>query len=239
MKKHVLITGASRGIGRASALCFARSGYLVGINYCASKEAAVSLYEEILALGGDARLLPADIRDASAVEAMVKSFGRVDVLINNAGVACDKLFTDTSLDDFQNTFGVNMEGCFNCTKAVCSDMIRRKSGVILNLSSIWGEVGGSCEVVYSASKGAIIAFTKALAKELGPSGIRVNCVSPGVIDTDMNAHLSPEDLAALGDAAALCRIGRPEEVANTLLFLSSDSASFITGQVIGVNGGFI
>lgn len=239
MRKSILITGASRGIGRAAALAFAREGYLVGINYLRSMEAAQSLLQEIVALGGDARLLQADVADPAQVQAMVQAFGRVDVLINNAGIACYKLFTDTTPADWRCVFAVNVEGAYNCSHAVCPQMIGRQAGCILNLSSIWGQTGGACEVAYSASKAAIIGFTKALAKELGPSNIRVNCVAPGVIETDMNANLSPADLAALAAETPLCRIGKPEEVAASLLFLASDAASFITGQILGVNGGFV
>jgi len=239
MKQKLLITGASRGIGRAAALRFARAGYLVGINYCRSREKAEALYEQIRAEGLDARLLYADVSKEEDVERMFAEFGRVDVLINNAGISCDKLFTDTSLEDWRKTFSVNMEGAFLCSRLALKSMLPQQKGVILNVSSMWGEVGGSCEVAYSASKGAMIAFTKALAKELGLSGIRVNCVSPGLIDTDMNAHLEEEDLLALCEETPLGRVGKPEDVADALLFLASDAASFITGQVLGVNGGLV
>lgn len=239
----VLITGASRGIGRAAATAFAKAGYCVAINYRVSKDAAEQLAAEIAQIGGFAKAFQADVANydecKNMVDAVTGAFGPIDVLINNAGISCDKLFTDTSPEDFQRTFDVNVKGTFNCTKAVANSMISRKKGCIINLSSMWGITGASCEVAYSASKAAIIGFTKALAKELGPSGIRVNCVAPGFIDTDMNANLSPEDVAAFAEDTPLCRVGQPGEVADAMLFLASDSARFITGEVINVSGGAV
>ena len=158
--------------------------------------------------------------------------------MNNAGIALpQKLITETSFDEFLRVMKVNAGGAFNCSRAVLPHMIRRHSGSIVNISSVWGRVGGSCEVAYSASKGAVISFTKALAKEVGPSGIRVNCVAPGVIDTKMNAALSSDVMADLADAASLCRIGKPEEVADAVYYLATEGASFITGAVLDVDGG--
>ncbi len=239
----VLITGASRGIGRAAALLFAAQGSCVGVNYNQSREAAKALVGEIRVNGGHALALQADVSDFSACAAMVKAlkseFGFIDTLINNAGVACDKLFTDTLPEDWRRTFDVNMGGAYNCTAAVLPEMIQKKRGTIVNVSSIWGIAGGSCEVAYSASKAALIGFTKALAKEAGPSGIRVNCVAPGVIDTDMNAGLRPEDVCALNEHTPMGRMGTPKEAAESILFLASPAASFLTGQVISPNGGFL
>lgn len=239
----VLITGASRGIGRAAALTFAREGWWVAANYNNSENEALSLVEEIKAMGGTAIAIRCDVSDYDACASMIKqaeaAFGRIDALINNAGISCDMLFTDTSPADWRHTFAVNVDGAYNCCRAVLGGMLERKRGSIVNISSIWGITGGSCEVAYSASKAALIGLTKALAKELGPSNIRVNCVAPGVIDTDMNRNLTPDDIAALSDETPLCRTGTPEEAAEAIFFLASEKASFITGAVLGINGGLL
>ena len=239
----VLITGASRGIGRAAALLFAAQGDCIGVNYNRSREAAESLVCEIRSKGGSALALQADVSDFSACAAMAKAlrdkFGFIDTLVNNAGIACDKLFTDTLPADWQRTFDVNVGGAYNCVQAVLPEMIQKKRGTIINVSSIWGITGGSCEVAYSASKAALIGFTKALAKETGPSNIRVNCVAPGVIDTDMNGSLCAEDVRALEACTPLGRIGTPQEAAASIFFLASPGASFLTGQVLSPNGGFL
>ncbi len=239
MQPSVLITGASRGIGRACALRFAQAGFRVGINYLHSEEDARSLQAQIRQSGGSAELYRADVADEAAVCAMCEAFSQADVLINNAGVAWEGLLSDMSLSEWTRLFSVNVTGAFLCTKALLPQMISRKSGCILNVSSMWGRTGASCEVAYSASKAALIGFTKALAKELGPSGIRVNCVAPGVIDTAMNAALTPEDISSLAEQTPLMRIGTPEEIAELLFFLASPQSSFITGQVIGADGGFV
>ena len=243
MKKTVLITGASRGIGAATAYCFAKEGYNVVVNYNKSKEKAEKLVSELTEQGFSAACIQADVSDGLQVNAMVDkincSFGGVDVLVNNAAVAQIKLFSDITSDDWDNIFNVNVKGMFNCTKAVLPYMIHQKHGKIVNISSIWGITGASCEVHYSASKAAVIGLTKALAKELGPSGIQVNCVAPGVVNTDMNAELSKEDIEQIADETPLGVIGNASDIANTVCFLASDKADFITGQVISPNGGLV
>lgn len=239
MKKTVLITGASRGIGRACAIYFSKAGYNVIANYLNSEAEALSLAEEY------SNILPvkADVSKENQVEEMIKiaekNFGRIDILINNAGVGLQKLFTETEKSEWDSIFDVNVSGVFNCSKAVVNKMISAHSGKIINISSIWGECGASCEVAYSASKAAVIGFTKALAKELGPSGVCVNSISPGVINTDMNSMLDKETMAYLKDETPLQKIGSPDDIAKMALFLASDAADFITGQVFGVNGGFL
>ena len=240
--KTVLITGASRGIGKEIALKFAREGYNVVLNYNANEKKAKLVASEIEKLGTKYLLVKADVSVESEVSAMVKlalkEFGAIDVLVNNAGVALSKLFQQTSSEEVARTFGVNTFGVINCSKAVVPNMVSEKAGKIINISSIWGKVGASMETIYSASKGAVIAFTLALAKELAPSNISVNCVCPGVIDTDMLLNLNNDEKADLKMQTPLSRLGTPEDVANAVYFLASDNASFITGQVITVDGGF-
>ena len=202
--KTVLITGASRGIGKATAIEFAKKGYAVAVNYNKSKSEAEKLCREITALGGKAKAFSADISKADSVKKMVKDvlehFGKIDVLINNAGVALNQgLFTDFTEEDIEKVFKTNVFGMMNVTKEVIPEFIKKKSGKIVNVSSVWGVLGASCEVIYSSSKGAVIAFTKALARELAPSGVCVNCIAPGMIDTDMNSHLSDADKKAFSE----------------------------------------
>ena len=237
MNKTVLITGASRGIGACAARAFAAEGYKVAVNYFKSEKEAVRLADEI---GGIA--VKADVSDPEQADKLVKktleNFGHIDVLVNNAAIALtQKVLSDVDADEWDRIFAVNVRGVFNCTKAALDSMLTRHSGKIINISSIWGITGGSCEVAYSASKAAVIGFTKALAKETAPSGITVNCIAPGVVKTDMNAHLSDEDYAALAKETPLGRIGTPQDIAGTMLFLASSAADFITGQVIGTDGG--
>ena len=239
MKQTVLITGASRGIGAAAARLFAAQGYRVAICCHTQMEKA----EELAASLPDAAAFTADVAKETDVVRMVDAvhsrFGEIHVLINNAGIAMQKMFTDTTAADWNRIFDVNVTGIFYSCRAVLPEMIRRKSGRIVNVSSMWGVTGASCEVAYSASKAAVIGLTKALAKEVGLSGITVNCVAPGVIDTEMNANLSAEDRAVLCDETPLARIGTAQEAAQAILFLASDRASFVTGQVLGVNGGIV
>ncbi len=239
----VLITGASRGIGAACAREFAREGYAVAVHYRQSEAQALALCEELTAAGHEAAAVCADVRDSAAVRRMTalveERFGFIDVLVNNAGVAMQKLFTDTTDSDWDDMIASDLSSVFYCCRAVAPAMIREHRGCIVNIASMWGEVGASCEVAYSAAKAGVIGLTKALAKELGPSGIRVNAVSPGVVMTDMMAGFSAEDVAALKDETPLCTLGAPEDIARTAVFLASDRARYITGQVLGVNGGMV
>ena len=240
--KTVLITGASRGIGREIAIKFASEGYNIVLNYNSSEKKALEIAKQIEKLGVKCLTVKADVSIESEVIAMVdtalKEFGRIDVLVNNAGVALSKLFQLTTTDEVARVFGVNTFGVINCSKAVVPSMVSEKAGKIINISSIWGKVGASMETIYSASKGAVIAFTMALAKELAPSGISVNCVCPGVIDTDMLLEYTEDDKKDLKEQTPLNRLGTPQDVANAVYFLASDNATFITGQVITVDGGF-
>lgn len=243
MNPVALITGASRGIGAACARRFARAGYSVAVLYHSHADLAEALCRELISEGQDAFCIQADVADRAqtfaAVEEVLRRYRRIDALINNAAIAQQKLFTDITEEEWDRMFAVNVKGAFHCTQAALPGMISRRSGSIVNISSMWGQVGASCEVHYSASKAAVIGMTQALAKEVGPSGVRVNCIAPGVIQTDMNAHLDKETINELADETPLMRIGLPDEVARAALFLCGEGASFITGQVLGVNGGFI
>lgn len=242
-QKTALITGASRGIGAATARLLARRGYAVAINYFHSEAAALALAEELRKAGHAALAVRADVSDAAQVKEMVdavlENFCQLDILVCNAGVAHFGLLSDLTEEDWRHIFGVNVDGVYHCCKAVIPHFVHNKAGRIVTVSSMWGQVGASCEAAYSASKAAVIGLTRALAKELGPSGITVNCVSPGVIDTEMNAHLGPETLAALAEDTPLGRLGTAEEAARAIAFLASEEAGFITGQVLPVNGGMV
>ena len=243
MTKTVLITGASRGIGAETARQFARAGYQVAVNYFRSEAEAFSLCNELNREGASILPVQADVADPEQVAAMVDTvldkFCQLDILICNAGVAQSKLFSDFTTEEWRRMFAVNVDGVFHCCQAVLPHFIHRKAGKILTVSSMWGQTGGSCEVPYSAAKAAVIGLTKALAKEVGPSGITVNCVAPGVIATDMNGNLTPADLDVLREETPLERIGTPADVAAALLFLASPAGDFFTGQVLSPNGGIL
>lgn len=238
MAKTVLITGASRGIGAATAEIFADNGYNVIINYNKNRERAEQIAQKT---GG--KIIQADISDiiqtGKMVDDIISEFKKIDVLVNNAGISVTGTFDSISDEDARRLFDVNIFGTFNCTKLVLPHMLRRKYGKIINVSSMWGQVGASCEVHYSASKAAVIGFTKALAKEVGPSGITVNCVSPGFISTDMTACYTKEEVNAICEEIPVGRTGSPYEVAQAVFYLASEQASYITGQVLGINGGMI
>ena len=242
MAKSVLIFGGSRGIGAATALYFAEKGYKVAITYNNSGYAAKIMQQNITTSGGEFIAIPCDVRSSvqvdSAIKQAVSAFGRLDAVINNAGIADQKLITDVTDADWQKMLNTNLSGVFYACRSASKVMVNQKSGSIVNVSSIWGITGASCEVAYSATKAGIIGLTKALAKELGPSNVRVNCVAPGVIDTEMNSNLDIGALAALADETPLGRIGTTEEVAKAIYYLAND-ADFITGQVLSPNGGIV
>jgi 3-oxoacyl-[acyl-carrier protein] reductase len=229
--KHVLITGGVRGIGLATARLFASKGYAVTVCYATDEAGADEARKEGFTV------LKADVSDEAQVRDLFAQCQKVDVLVNNAGVSLVKQIQDTTLSEWERVFAVNMTGAFLCSKyALKSGMLSDNSGVIFNVSSVWGEVGGSCEVAYSASKAALIGFTKALSKEVGYAGVRVNCVTPGAIDTRMNGHFSEKDRAEIVADIPAGRFGRAEEVASAILSLVENE--YITGAILSVNGGF-
>lgn len=243
MRKIALITGGSSGIGAACVREFAQAGYAVVFLANRGTDRAQALTDRLREMGQDVAWYGCDIADADRTAQVcadiLREYRRVDVLVNCAGIAHIGLLTDMTEAQWRHLFAVNVDGVFHLVKGILPQMVRRKSGAIVNISSMWGETGASCEAAYSATKAAIIGLTKALAKEVGPSGVRVNCVTPGVIDTAMNAQLTDEDRAALEDETPLCRVGQPEEVARAVRFLAEDGASFITGQILGVSGGMV
>lgn len=238
MKKVALVTGGAKGIGSAIVKRLVNDGYKVAFTYNSSEEKALKLCAD---MGAECKAYKLDITDSNAVKTVVddieKNLGEIAILVNNAGVAEQALFTDITDDMWHRMIETNLSGAFYCSRAVLKYMINRKSGKIINISSIWGETGGSCEVHYSASKAGLIGMTKALAKEVGLSGITVNSVSPGVILTDMTSHFDEETMNALKEETPLNKIGTPEDVAGAVAFLCSKDADFITGQNLSVNGG--
>lgn len=243
--KTAVITGASGGIGSAAALAFAQDGYNVALQYNKNRDRAFALAEKI-EKAFNVRALPtqADVSSSQEVGRMFdeieKFFGRADVLVNNAGIAQQRLFTDITDEEWKKMLGTNLDGVFYCSREVLKRfMIKTHSGVILNISSMWGQVGASCEVHYSAAKAGVIGLTKALAKEVGLSGIRVNCIAPGVVMTDMMKSFDEQTINELREETPLNTLGTPEDIAQAAVFLCSDKAKFITGQVLGINGGFV
>ncbi len=230
----VLVTGGSRGIGAACVKVFSEAGHKVYFFYQKNAEAARNISEETGAVA-----VKCDVADKAAVASVFQTLPDFDILVNNAGVAGFSLFQDCSEEEWSRILSVNLDGVYRCTKAVLPAMISRKKGCIINLSSMWGQVGASCEVAYSAAKAGVIGLTKALAKEVGPCGIRVNCVAPGVIATEMNSALTAQALSSLEEETPLGRMGTPEEVAKTVLWLASEQAAFFTGQVFAPNGGYV
>ena len=237
--RRVLISGGDRGIGAAAACAFAAAGYQVAVLYHQNAAAAAALEQQL----PGCIAIQCDVASRASCElafhAVEQAMGRVDVLVCNAGIAQQKLFTDITPEEWQRMLDVNLSGAFHLCQLALPGMIRRKQGRILTVSSMWGQTGGSCEVHYSAAKAGLIGLTKALAKEEGPSGITVNCVAPGVIETDMMAAFTAEDKAALAEETPVGRLGTPEEVAKLLVFLAGEDAGYITGQVFGVNGGLV
>ena len=243
MEKIALVTGSSRGIGRAIAARLAREGWAVCINYIERRDCAEELAAQLTAEGCRVMAVQADVADREAVNAMIRrveeTFGPVSLLINNAGITSQELFQDMTPELWHRYFGVNVDGSFHTIQAVLPAMLREHEGCIINISSIWGLRGASCEATYSATKHALIGLTKSLAAELGPTGIRVNCVAPGVIQTDMLSVLPPEALPMLAQETPVGRLGTPEDIAYAVSFLADEKASFITGQVLTSDGGYL
>lgn len=244
MKKTVVITGAAKGIGRQLAIEFANNGYNVCANYLNSEKQAKELKLLLNSFDKSCLIYKADISKKEQVDLMIdtvlKNYGSIDVLINNAGISSYGVFQDISQNDLKKMLDINLLGAFNVTQSVLNKyMINKKQGKIINISSMWGITGGSCEVIYSATKAGIIGFTKALAKELAPSNILVNAIAPGVIDTDMIKIFNEEDIQNLKEQIPLQKIGTPQDIANTVMFLASGKADYITGQVISVDGGMV
>jgi 3-oxoacyl-[acyl-carrier protein] reductase len=241
--KVAIVTGASRGIGKGIAIELAKAGACVVINYKSNDEAAEKTLKEIRELGVYGLKIKGDISDYEFSKQMIKTtvekLGKVDILINNAGISKVGLFMDATQEEWDNILNVNLKGAINCSHSVVKEMIKQKSGSIINISSIWGNVGASCEVIYSASKGAINSFTKALAKELAPSNIRVNAIAPGVIDTEMNGWLSYDDREALVQEIPMMKFGEVQDIGKLVAFLASENSKYITGQVITIDGGML
>lgn len=243
MSKTVIVTGASKGIGAATAIHFAERGYNVVINYNNSYQSAKLLTTSLKSRGFSVIQIKADVSNRMETDLLIKEtidkFGSIDILVNNAGISQIGLIDEIDDYDAQRIFDVNLKGVYNCCRSVTPYMVNQKYGRIINITSMWGQVGASCEVAYSASKAGVIGLTKALAKELAPSNITVNAISPGLIETSMNANVSIDDLNSFVEDIPLGRIGNTSDVANAVLFLANDSSDYITGQIIGVNGGYV
>jgi 3-oxoacyl-[acyl-carrier protein] reductase len=241
--KVAIVTGASRGIGKGIAIELAKAGASVVINYKNNDEAAEETLQQIRELGAYGLRIKGDVSDyefsKQLIETTVEKLGKIDILVNNAGISKVELFMDAVPEEWDNMLNVNLKGTVNCSHSVVKEMIKQKSGSIINISSIWGNVGASCEVIYSASKGAINSFTKALAKELAPSNIRVNAIAPGVIDTEMNGWLSDDDRKALAEEIPMMKFGEVQDVGMLVNFLASENSKYITGQVITIDGGML
>ncbi|MBP1744342.1 MAG: putative short-chain dehydrogenase [Firmicutes bacterium] len=241
--KVAVVTGASKGIGASIAIELARLGANVVINYNSDKEGAADVLSAVRDAGGIGSVACADVSKygdaAGLIASAVETYGRIDILVNNAGVSKTGLFIDMTEEDFDDLMGVNLKGVYNCSHSALKYMLPQKSGSIVNISSIWGEAGASCEVIYSAAKGGVNSFTKALSKELAPNGIRVNAVSPGVIDTRMNSFLSEDEREVLECEIPMGYFGKCIQVAKVVAFLCLDASSYVTGQVIKVDGGFV
>lgn len=242
--KNVLVTGATGGIGEAIATLFAKSGYNVAVHSHTKSQKAKALADELEKLNSvKTTFVTCDVSDKKEVDEMFdfleRDFGNVDILVNNAGISSVMMMCDTSEDEWDRVLGINLKGMYLCSKRASVNMVHNKWGRIINISSVWGNVGASCEVAYSASKSGSVGFTKALAKELAPSGITVNAVSPGLINTKMNSHLTKQDLQTLCDEIPLCRMGEPYEVAHAVLFFAHENASYITAQNLSVDGGWV
>ncbi len=243
MSKTVIVTGASKGIGATTAIHFAERGYNVVINYNNSYQSARLLTTSLKSRGFSVIQIKADVSNRMETDLLIKEtidkFGSIDILVNNAGISQIGLIDEIDDYDAQRIFDVNLKGVYNCCRSVTPYMVNQKYGRIINITSMWGQVGASCEVAYSASKAGVIGLTKALAKELAPSNITVNAISPGLIETSMNANVSIDDLNSFVEDIPLGRIGNTSDVANAVLFLANDSSDYITGQIIGVNGGYV
>lgn len=243
MKKIVLITGASGEIGGAIARAFANAGYSLALHYNKGKESAEKLRDLLAQNGAEAFLIQGDLKENGAakkiIDECIAHFGKIDVLVNNAAVSLVKPFLDTSDSEGEQLIKTNLTAAIECAKYAAADMLKRKSGSIINISSVWGICGASCEVYYSAAKAGLIGFTKALAAEFAPSGIRVNAIAPGVIDTKMNSHLSENEKQTLIDEIPMGRMGSGYDVAKAALYLASADADYITGQTLNISGGFL
>ena len=241
MKKCALITGASGGIGSAIALRLAKDGCSIAACYCSDEKGISELSEKLNEIGADYKIYRADVSDMNKIKEIfadaTETFGGVSVLVNNAGMAQQKLFTDITEAEFDRITAVNFKGVFNCCQCAVPFMVSQKKGKIINISSMWGVCGASCETVYSATKAAVIGLTKALARELAPSNVQVNCVAPGAIETKMNNNLSDDDKRSFAEEIPMGRFGTPKEIAGVVSFLASDDSNYVTAQVITADGG--